>query len=177
MKNTFFGLALALSFFARPSSAKEKQHLPLPTKVLSAKSVFIDNQSGMASLGDKAFDQLKKWGRFQVVSDRKEADLILLLSAREYNGGYVTTGGGQTGTVDESGNIETTGNPTYTSPVTVRYTFLTVIDPSTGANLWSDSKEWGNLYNGFHSATRGLIQQLKKRIDEQAALPKKDSNP
>ncbi len=166
--------------------AKDK-HLPLPPQIAAAKTVYIDNQSGLAKLGDRAYEQLTKWGRFQVVQDRKQADLILLLSARDYNRGYVTSGGETTGTInssgsintttngnqttgtiDSSGTINTTSNPTYTHPVTVGYTFLTVIDPKTGDNLWSNSKKWGNLYTGFHSATKGLIDELMKRVDEGA---------
>ena len=142
--------------------------MPLPASVFTAKKVFIDNQTGMAKLGDRAYEELTKWGRFQIVADRKEADLIFLLTAKEHDGGYITTGGGQTGTVDSSGNINTTSNPTYTTNVTVGYTYLTVFDAKSGDNLWSDSKKWGNLYTGFHSATKGLIDELKKRMDEQS---------
>ncbi len=67
--------------------------------------------------------------------------------------------------VNSSGTINTTSSPTYTQPVTVGYTYLTVIDPQTGDNLWSDSKRWGNLYTGFHSATKGLVDELVKRMD------------
>jgi hypothetical protein len=35
-------------------------------------------------MGDKCNEEIQKWGRFQVVQNRKQADLILLLSAREY---------------------------------------------------------------------------------------------
>jgi hypothetical protein len=135
---------------------------------MTAKTVYIDNHSGQAAIGDRAYGAITKWGRFQVVLDRRQADLILLLTAREYNGGYVTSGGRQTGTVDDNGNIETTTSPTYTSPVRVGYTYLTIVDPRTGENLWSESKRWGNLYTGFHSATKGLIEALKKRIEEQS---------
>jgi hypothetical protein len=75
-----FVLGFALCAFTL--SAKEKQHLPLPATVLAAKAVFIDNQTGMAKLGDRAYEELRKWGRFQIVSDRKRADLIFLLTAR-----------------------------------------------------------------------------------------------
>jgi hypothetical protein len=162
----FFALGFALGTF--PLRAKEKQHLPLPATVLTAKTVFIDNQTGMAKLGDRAYEELTKWGRFQIVADRKQADLIFLLTAQEHDGGYVTSGGGQTGTVDSSGNIRTNSDPTYTTHVTVGYTYLTVFDSKSGHNLWSDSKRWGNLYTGFHSATKGLIGELKKRIDAQS---------
>jgi hypothetical protein len=169
MNNCFAGVFLAavLGTFTLCSAAKDK-HLPLAPQVISAKTVYVDNQSGIAKLGDKAYEQFNKWGRLQVVQDRKQADLILLLSAREYNGGYITTGGGTTGSVDQSGNIRTTSNPTYTAPVSVNYTFVTLIDPKTGDSLWSDSKRWGNLYTGFHSATKGLIDELMKRINEQS---------
>ena len=168
MKSTLYAsLVLGFALSTLTLSAKEKQHLSLPATVLAAKTVFIDNQTGMAKLGDRAYEELKKWGRFQIVADRKQADLIFLLTAQEHDGGYVTTGGGQTGTVDSSGNIRTNSDPTYTTHVTVGYTYLTVFDAKSGDNLWSDSKRWGNLYTGFHSATKGLINELKKRMDEQ----------
>jgi hypothetical protein len=171
-------IVLGFSLYTSTLSAKEKQHLPLPATVLAAKTVFIDNQTGMAKLGDKAYEELKKWGRFQIVPDRKQADLIFLLTAQERDGGYITSGGGQTGTVDSNGNINTSSNPTYTSHVTVGYTYLTVFDSKSGDNLWSESKRWGNLYTGFRSATKSLIDELKKRMDEQvrqqaASEPKK----
>jgi hypothetical protein len=166
-------LAVVLITLSVNGLAKDKSHLPLPSQVTAARTVYIDNQSGMAKLGDRAYEEVKKWGRLQVVSDRRQADLIFLLSAREYNGGYVTTGGGTTGTIDSSGNINTTSNPTYTSPVSVGYTFLTVIDPKTGDSLWSDSKRWGNLYTGFHSATKGLIDELMKRVNEESGASDK----
>jgi hypothetical protein len=166
MKNLW--LISLLFVFAAGVIAKDK-HLPLPPQIAAAKTVYIDNQSGMANIGDKAYQQLVKWGRFQVIQDRKSADLILLLSAKAYDGGYVTTGGGTTGNIDSKGNINTTNEPTYTHHVSVNYTFLTVVDPKTGDNLWSDSKRWGNLYTGFHSATKGLIDELVKRVNEEAS--------
>jgi hypothetical protein len=183
----FLLVFLAVTAFTTEGVTKAK-HLPLPPQIGAAKTVYIDNQSGVAKLGDRCYQEIQKWGRFQVVQDRRRADLILLLSAREYNRGYVTSGGGTTGTInssgsintttsgnqttgtiDSSGTINTTSTPTYTQPVTVGYTYMTVVDPKTGDNLWSDSKRWGNLYTGFHSATKGLVDELMKRINEEAA--------
>ena len=180
-------LLVAVATFPTNGTAKDK-HLPLLPQVMTAKTIYIDNQSGVSKLGDRCYTEIQKWGRFQVVQDRKQADLILLLSAREYTRGYVTTGGDTTGTINSSGNIDattignqttgtidssgtisTTTEPTYTRPVTVGYTYMTVIDPKTGDNLWSDSKKWGNLYTGFHSATKGLVDELMKRVNEGAA--------
>ncbi|HXN00156.1 MAG TPA: hypothetical protein VN982_16945 [Candidatus Dormibacteraeota bacterium] len=97
MKMVFYSVALLLSTaLAHLSFAKEKQHLPLPQQVMTAKTIFIDNQTGQAKIGDRAYEELKKWGRFQIASDRNQADLIFLLTAQEHDGGYVTSGGGQT---------------------------------------------------------------------------------
>jgi len=82
-----------------------------------------------------------------------------LLTAQERDGGYVTSGGGQTGTVDSSGNINTSSNQPTQRMSTVGYTYLTVFDAKSGDNLWSESKRWGNLYTGFRSATKGLIDE------------------
>ena len=179
-----FVLLVAIASTPITSTAKDK-HLPLPPQISKATTVYIDNQSGIAKLGDRCYTEVEKWGRFKVVQNPKDADLVLLLSAKEYTRGYVTSGGGSTSTVNTTGNIDatttgtqttgtvntsgtvnTTTEPTYTSPVTVGYTYLTVIDPKTGDNLWSDSKRWGNLYTGFHSATKGLVDSLMKRINE-----------
>jgi hypothetical protein len=174
VKRANFVSAVAIALVVLPTvSQAKKNHLPLAPQVLSAKTIYVDNQSGIAKLGDRAYEQLTKWGRFEVVQNRRQADLILLLSARQYDGGYVTTGGGTTGTVDDNGNINTTNNPSYTTHVTTNYTYMNLIDPKTGDSLWSDSKRWGNLYTGFHSATKGLIDELMKRINEQTGGDKK----
>lgn len=143
-----------------PSYGK-RQHAraPLPVTLMDAKAVYIDNQTGSAKLADRAYDELSKWGRFRVVDSPKRADVIFLLSAKEYQSGSVTSG-----RVDDYGNISAS-----TSQVVTGVTFLTVIDPKDGSSLWSDSKRWGNLYTGFRSATRGLIKALRDRIEEQEA--------
>ena len=66
-------ILLAAFLLTLPRSSllgKEKNHVPLPAQVIAAKTVYIDNQSEGASVGDKAREELRKWGRFQLVSDR-----------------------------------------------------------------------------------------------------------
>jgi hypothetical protein len=72
--------ALLLSALS-PSAVGRTKHVPLPDQILQAKTAYIDNRSGFASLGDKAYDELSKWGRFKIVKSAKEADLVFLLSA------------------------------------------------------------------------------------------------
>src|SRR5262249_25406721 len=108
-----------------------------------------DNQSDDESIGEKALDELKKWGRFQIIPDRAQADLIFVFAAGEYTS-YVTK------------------NAPYTTEVKEGYTYLTVVDAKSGEHLWNASQKWGNVYSGHRSATRGLIKGLKQELEEQA---------
>ena len=64
------------------------QHAPLPPQLMSAKTVYIENNTGQASFADKCYDELTKWGRFRVVSDPKQADLTFQIGARVHTYGY-----------------------------------------------------------------------------------------
>ncbi len=164
-------LVLALCAFAVcPAVFGHTKHAPLPEQILQAKTVYIDNQSGLASLGDRAYDELSKWGRFKVVASAKDADLVLLISASAYVTGYRTnTTGTAEGTEDSSGNIQLSGSSqSQTHAQVTRITYMTAIDPKTGNALWSDSKQWGSLFYPV-SATRSLVKELRKRVDEQEA--------
>jgi hypothetical protein len=139
-------LASASSLFAA------KDHLPLPPQIMAAKTVYIENRSGQAALGDRAYQEIKAWGRFEVVHDRSQADLIFLLSSRE----RVV---GQSGTVDRYGNLDTTSDVRRSSG-------LTVLDSKTGNLLWTESKIARPLQK---SAIKRAIDELRKRMEEQPA--------
>lgn len=168
--NTRSGLfiVLAIVFYSISLSAKTP-HAPLPKDVMNAKTVYIDNKSGFANIGDRAYDELRKWGRFKIVDNPKDADIVLLLSSSAYEGGYTTTGTINATTTDYGSTSQTTGTvSTQSHPVTHRYTHITLVNPKTGDNLWSDSRPWG--YH-FHSATRGILQEFRKRVEEQEKSP------
>ncbi len=156
-------VAFILATLVVPPPAQGQKHSKLSSKVLSAKSIYFDDRTGVAAVGDKAMGQLKKWGRFQIVQDRSRADLIILLSADPYKGGYIILSGGQTGTVDKNGNIDVDPVPNFNRLAPVRYAYLTVIDPKTGENLWSDSHRWGGLLTGFNSVGERLIKELERQ--------------
>ena len=150
------------------TSVAKDRHAPLPAKVLGAKTVYIDNEMRTAP---QAIDEIQKWGRFKVVDSADKADLVLRFSADAYDGGYVKQGSSHT-----SGTVSTNTNSFGTSQDDVdlkgssssrkqhvRYTHLTLINPKTGANLWSNKKQWG----GWRSATRGLVRELRDRFNEQ----------
>jgi hypothetical protein len=144
-----------------PISPGAQKQLAKSPQILSAKTFYFDNQTGADAVGTAALAQLKKWRRFQVVRDKQSADLILLLSADPYHGGYIIFASGQTGTVDADGQIQQDLVPNYNRLAPVRDAYLTVIDPSTGNNLWTDSHVWGGLLTGKNSVGARLVQNCK----------------
>ncbi len=145
------------------SSAKEKHYQPLPPAILAAKTILIDNQSGDREVGDKAYQALKEWGRFRLVEDREQADLVFVLTVGEEAGGLVTTGGEQTstakveypGNVDEKVVVKTQTSPTHTKAVVYSFTRLVITD-SKGDKLYSDV-----------GSTKGMLKDLRKRVEAQ----------
>jgi hypothetical protein len=153
-----------LANLVAPISAHAQKQEAKSPKILSAKAVYFDNRTGVDAVGAAALAQLRKWGRFQIVEDKKLADLIFLLSADPYNGGYIIFASGQTGTMDANGHIQEDRVPNYNRQAPVRDAYLTVIDPRTGQNLWSDSHVWGGLLTGANSAGERLVKKLEKQI-------------
>ena len=131
--------ALAFVLVMAPIHAKDK-HAPLPASVMAAKTVYIDNQTGHTEITDRAQDELTKWGRFKILEDAKDADLILRFTA------------------DTKGRPTPPHNDIDESPTPV---VLSVLDQANNV-LWSESKN-----KPFHSQTRLDIDEFRKRIEEQ----------
>jgi hypothetical protein len=131
-------VALALVLVVSPIHAKNKLP-PLPASVIAAKTVYIDNQTGHAEITDRAYDALSKWGRFKILKDAKDADLVLRFTA------------------NTNGRPTPPGNDIDVSPTPVVFS---VRDQAN--ELWSVSKN-----KPLHSQTRLDIDEFKKRIEEQ----------
>jgi hypothetical protein len=132
------------------------QHAPLPLALMSAKTLYIENNSGEAKLADRCYDELSKWGRFKIVSDPKQADVIFQIGTHVRTYGY----SGRS-TTDANGSTDTS-----LTEETAGFTTISVVNP-TGQVLWSDTRRWGSLFAGFRSATREVIKELRKRMEEQ----------
>ena len=61
-------------------------------KVVAAKTVMLVNESGTARFGDDLYRQIRAWNRWQVVTDRGKADLVLVLSPPDTVPMIVSTG-------------------------------------------------------------------------------------
>ena len=138
------------------SVALAGQHAPLPPTLMSAKTLYVENNSGQAKLADRCYDELSKWGRFTIVSDPKQADVIFQIGTHVQTYGY--SGNSKT---DDNGNTDTS-----LTADTAGFTTISVVNPA-GQVLWSDTRRWGSLLVGFRSATREVIKELRKRMEEQ----------
>jgi len=143
-------LALFVVVASVPSIwAKTHEQPPFPEKILEANTVYLDCdcRKEMTESVKSALPEVLSWGRFQVVQDREDADLIFLFSTHDYLGDYFTRDGPDK-------------RPPY-----VDYTILTVIDGRTGEGLWTDNRRWG--YMLVSKASRDLVQELRGQMAEQ----------
>jgi len=154
-------IVLVVGLACTPVLNAQKKSARSP-RILSAETVYFENQTGSQAVGNNAIAKLKKWGKYQIVSDRSRADLIFYLSADPIKGGNVVLAGGQTGHINSNGGVEEDPIPDYNKLSPSRYGYLTVIDAKTGDNLWSKGHPWGGLLTGFNSVGSRLIGDLEK---------------
>jgi len=153
-------VAVASLLVATPALAQKQ--LAQSPRILSAKSIYFKNQTGSDAVGKNAVAQLRRWGKFQLVDDPKQADLIFFFSADPYKGGSVLFASGQTGT-SADGHITEDPVPNYNKQSSARYAYLTVIDPKTRDILWSDEHLWGGVLTGVNSVGERLVKELEKQ--------------
>lgn len=158
-KSVIFAFLIASSVCTL-AKHREVQPAPLPVKVIEAKTIFIQNDSGHADIADKAYQALKTWGRYQIVDSSAKADLILILATRT----------GQRSTPEHSSvSTYNAGSGTWTygsvdSPGTQisKFTHVELVDPVTHDTEWTDQRSWGRK-----SATQELIKALRQRVEDQ----------
>ena len=113
---------------------------PLPDAVVHARSVFLENETGFHELEYSTVLELSKWGRFELAESREKADLILRLN----NGNRVRAV--PEGEFPTSKDIKAVSE----EPVPPGHTRIALLDPKTGALLWSDvhRTDGGKVKNG-----------------------------
>jgi len=151
---------LCVLLFVTPLAVAQKQMARSP-RILNAKNVYFLNRTGTDAVGTAALAQLNKWGKYKVVPDRAQADLILYLSASPYHDGDVVLASGQTGTIQDNGHIAVDPVPNFPKAPPTRFAYLAVLDAKTGENLWSDEHAWGGLLTGYNSVGARLVHKLE----------------
>jgi hypothetical protein len=151
-------IAFLTVFGAVPVRANEKRS-SLPSKVLSANTVFVDNQTTSAELLNTAYTELSKWGRLQVVDTAQKADIVLRLS----NGNYVkfVPGGENPAVADPKlAKQSFVGADEAVPPGSTR---ISVVDSKTGNSVWSDIRKTDNPKAATHmlDGLRDAFEQKK----------------
>ena len=141
------------------------KHMPLPPAVLQAKRIYIDNRTpDCPECADHAYDELSKWGRFQIVTDPKDADLVFVLKSTSTER-PVSVVANTTSTGSDSSH--TNGTVISREDYTV---FVTVMDARTNQQLYSNSAYWRFAWS---KPTKTLVRDLRKRIEDQERESKK----
>ena len=156
----FARILIVISFFtafgAVPVRANEKR-ASLPSKVLSAATVFVDNQTTSAELLNTAYTELSKWGRLQVVDAAQKADIVLRLSTG--NSVKFVPGGESAPPADPKiAKQNFVGADEAVPPGSTR---ISVIDPKTGNSIWSDIRKTDNPKAATH-----LLDGLREAFDK-----------
>ncbi len=141
-KYGLFSLAvftLAITLFASKVHAQQAtaddKYAPLPSQIVSARTVFLMNETGKAKFGDAVYKQIKTWNRWQVITDKNQADLVLV--------------------VTDKGGMKS-ANPSF---------YLNVTDAKTGSVLWtSRTTMQGKLWRSWNSVAETLVGDIRKRI-------------
>ena len=159
----FAVLVLTFAIASSPAQAQQAtgtdKYAPLPDKVVKAKTVFYVNDTGNSRFGDDLYRELKKWNRWQVVTDRSKADLVLVLSQRETVEGAIATG-----TTTTTGNTAT--GTAVAAPIKTSSWFIHLIDPGNGETLWTTRHTLGGrLWQSWGSVARSLLSDVQKRMN------------
>jgi hypothetical protein len=151
MASVFLFAAMLLSF--EQTRANEKR-AAVPSKVLSAKTIYVDNQTTDAELQHVAYLGLSKWGRYEIVDSPQKADMVLRLSGSSVV--KFVPGGDASATYDPKPVSEkSAGGEELAPPGCTR---LRLIDPKSGTTLWlevrktSNAQEKSKLIEGLHEA-------------------------
>jgi hypothetical protein len=143
-----FLLGLVLCLSPAQAGAVPKN---LPDAVTRAHIIFLENETDFTELHYTAVLELTKWGRFDLVDSREEADLVMWLD-----------GGNHVRSLPPGQFPSTTGvNALTDSEIPAGHTRIALLDPKTNAILWSDTHktEGGKVKNGH------LLDRLREAFD------------
>jgi hypothetical protein len=127
----------------------QKRSREIPPEMRAAKTAYFDDRTGDAAVGQRALEELRRWGRYQLVEKKDKADLMLLFSRSPV--ASAVRGFGSEGVT-----------PRYAQEQSVKSVYLTVIDLSSAEILWGDRHAWGGVLTGENSAGERLVKELEK---------------
>jgi hypothetical protein len=150
----FFGVTAGLLPLAKAKNSPSS----VPQVVLSAKTIYVENQTTDGQLQTAVYVELTKWGRYQIVENREKADLILSLS----NGNIVRFVSGDAAAAPTAQiKAPPTAPPVADETVPPGFTRVSLLDPKTGSPLWSGQRKTSGPPASWH-----LLDGLREAIDK-----------
>jgi hypothetical protein len=117
---------------------------PIPDALMKAKTAFVVNESAKAKDYDSLYNELNKWGRFELVQDKQKADIIIVLSAK----------------IGEESAMVAPGGGVFIGQSETKH-YIRITKASDNSLLWSDAADHP------HGNPKKLVSNLKKRIENQ----------
>lgn len=154
-------LATVALVLLAPQMAQTNTKAVLPGKVLTARTIYVENRTSNTEIQNNVYLELAKWGRFQIVDSPKKADLVLRLSGRsmvtfvpagEKTYIYDPAASGRSALMEE----QVPGDLTY----------LTLIETKTGSTLWTEQRKTRGV-----QAKQKIVDGLREAIEQQEKLP------
>jgi len=146
-------LALVAAAAMILAAAANASNGTLPNSIFSARTIYIDNQSGFAELSTTAYMELARWGRFEPVESPKKADLRIVLTGSSYVQPVVSS---EPPKYDPKKISVRPAELPEAAPV--GFTRITLQQVKTGKTLWSGLTKTdgprvkGKLLEGFREA-------------------------
>ena len=150
-----------LTFVLFVFAQKQLAHSP---RIVNSKTVYFQNTTGSDAVGSEAPAELKKWGKYQIVSDRSKPTYSSFFLRIHIRAETSNTQVGKPARSTITAMSRRTAFPTTQRHYQLAHAYLAVIDPKTGENLWSDEHLWGGLLTGFNSVGARLISQLESQM-------------
>jgi hypothetical protein len=167
---TLLSLVLLAALFGTDAQAKKREYAPLPDALMNAKTVCIINKTPWAVTADRAYNELRRWGRFRIVPCSENPDLGLVFFGETHVAGYSGTSRAETtGDVDmdeDRGHGTITATTRGTSSSSADYggsVSMHVVDGRTNKEIWANTTPFS-----IRGATHNLINDLRKRMENQS---------
>jgi hypothetical protein len=134
------------------------RHPAVPAKILTARTVFVDNQTPDAELQLDAVMGLNKWGRFEIVDTPQKADIVIRLVGSSFVK-YVPV---QEVPAKYEPKPATPNTPDGEELAPAGCTRLEVVEPKTGGLLWAEIRKTSNVQERAR-----LVEGLHDAVDQQ----------
>jgi len=158
MKKLIGVLLVAAVFCAIGSARAGDKRTAVSSRILAARTIFVDNETPDAELQLNAVMGLNKWGRFDIVDSPQKADIVLRLVGSSFVK-YVPTSQ-MPATYDPKPATPELGNGEELAPPGC--TRIEVLEPKSGSLLWSEVRKTGNVQERSR-----LVEGLHEAVDQQ----------